>query len=101
MKERCATRLAPVPRSRPVRAQELALASGSVVRTPPLRQAPGEGESLPACKPGSVEASSLGRSFLSERRRRRPLAAYPRRLNRSGQLLAAYSALLRLGFAMP
>jgi AraC-like DNA-binding protein len=42
-----------------------------------------------------------GRSFLSEYGRPYPLAAYPRRLDRGGPPLAAYLALLRLGFAMP
>ena len=42
-----------------------------------------------------------GRSFLSERGRPRPLAAYPQRVGRGGQPLAAYLALLRLGFAVP
>ena len=59
------------------------------------------GASLPACKPGSVEANCFGRSFLCERSHLRPPAAYPRRLRRRGLLLAAYSALLRLGFAVP
>jgi hypothetical protein len=43
----------------------------------------------------------FGRSFLSERDHPRPLAAYPRRLNRGGRLLAAYLALLQLGFTVP
>ena len=73
-----------------------------------------------ACKPGSVEARIalpiprqgdpvLGRSFLSERGRPRPQAAYPRlrasptaeRRWRGGPPLAAYLALLRPGFAEP
>src|SRR5215207_2212872 len=55
---------------------------------------------LPACKPGSVEPK-LGRSFLWERGRPRPRAAYPQRLDRGGPPLAAYLALLPLGFAVP
>src|SRR3954469_7334226 len=55
---------------------------------------------LPACKPGSVEFS-LGRSFLWERGHPRPRAAYPQRLGRGGPPLAAYLALLPLGFAEP
>jgi hypothetical protein len=43
----------------------------------------------------------FGRSFLSECDRPHPLAAYPRRVHRRGLLLAAYSALLQLGFAVP
>ena len=73
-----------------------------------------------ACKPGSVEARIdlpiprqgdpvLGRSFLSERGRPRPQAAYPRlrapptaeRRWRGGPPLAAYLALLRPGFTEP
>ena len=42
-----------------------------------------------------------GRSFLSAAGRPTALAANPRRLDRRGLLLAAYSALLPLGFAMP
>jgi len=42
-----------------------------------------------------------GRSFLSERGHPCSLAAYPQRLDRGGRPLAAYLALLRLGFAMP
>jgi len=41
------------------------------------------------------------RSFLSEYDRSYPLAAYPRRLEREGQSLVAYLALLRLGFTVP
>jgi hypothetical protein len=89
--------------ARAVAARVWAPAAESAARTlpaaPPV-QHKGR-ENLPACKPGSVEARSFGRSFLSERRHRRSLAAYPRRLDRSGLLLAAYSALLRLGFAVP
>ena len=55
---------------------------------------------LPACKPGSVERE-LGRSFLWERGHPRPRAAYPQRLGRGGPPLAAYLALLPLGFAVP
>jgi hypothetical protein len=55
---------------------------------------------LPAYKPGSVEPK-LGRSFLWERGHPRPRAAYPQRLYRGGPPLAAYLALLPLGFAMP
>ena len=55
---------------------------------------------LPACKPGSVEPK-LGRSFLWERGHPRPRAAYPQRLDRDGPSLAAYLALLPLGFAVP
>ena len=44
---------------------------------------------------------STGRSFLSAAGRPTALAANPRRLDRRGLLLAAYSALLPLGFAMP
>src|SRR3954468_736008 len=55
---------------------------------------------LPAYKPGSVERE-LGRSFLWERGRPRPRAAYPQRLGRGGPPLAAYLALLPLGFAEP
>ena len=55
---------------------------------------------LPAYKPGSVERE-LGRSFLWERGHPRPRAAYPQRLGRGGPPLAAYLALLPLGFAMP
>ena len=47
------------------------------------------------------ERCRSGRSFLSEYGRPYPLAAYPRRLHRRGLLLAAYSALLQLGFAVP
>src|SRR6185437_5841687 len=42
-----------------------------------------------------------GRSFLSGCGRPHPLAAYPRRLDRGGPPLAAYLALLRLGFTLP
>ena len=42
-----------------------------------------------------------GRSFLWERDRSRPLAAYPRRPRRGGPPLAAYLALLRPGFTLP
>ena len=42
-----------------------------------------------------------GRSFLWERDRSRPLAAYPRRLDRGGPPLAAYLALLQPGFTLP
>jgi hypothetical protein len=55
---------------------------------------------LPAYKPGSVEPK-LGRSFLWERGHPRPRAAYPQRLCRGGPPLAAYLALLPLGFAVP
>ena len=73
-----------------------------------------------ACKPGSVEARIdlpiprqgdpvLGRSFLSERGRPRPQAAYPRlrapptaeRRWLGGPPLAAYLVLLRPGFTEP
>ena len=54
------------------------------------------------CKPGSVEwIAPLGRSFLSEYDHSYALAAYPRRLGREGPSLAAYLALLQLGFTMP
>jgi hypothetical protein len=65
----------------------------------------------PACKPGSVGAPQprlccTGRSFLSTCSRPHVPAAYPRldvlpRRGRDGPSLAAYSALLRLGFAVP
>jgi hypothetical protein len=56
----------------------------------------------PAYKPGSVERlAPLGRSFLSECSHLHPQAAYPQRLCRGGQPLAAYLALLRLGFTLP
>ena len=60
----------------------------------------------PACKPGSVgsfavDCSGPGRSFLSECGHPHPPAAYPQRLGRGGRPLAAYSALLRLGFTLP
>jgi hypothetical protein len=61
----------------------------------------------PVYKPGSVGHSIMsadlapGRSFLSECSRLHPLAAYPRRLVRGGPPLAAYLALLRLGFTLP
>jgi hypothetical protein len=57
----------------------------------------------PAYKPGSVGRldDPSGRSFLSEYSRPYPLAAYPRRLGREGRSLAAYLALLRLGFTVP
>ena len=42
-----------------------------------------------------------GRSFLSEYGRPYPPAAYPRRLDRGGPPLAAYLALLQLGFTVP
>jgi hypothetical protein len=54
-----------------------------------------------ACKPGSVGVNNAVRSFLSEYGRPYSLAAYPRRLVRRGLLLAAYSALLQLGFTVP
>ncbi len=52
-------------------------------------------------KPGSVGRTSSGRSFLWECDRSHPRAANPRRPDRKGLFLAAYSALLRLGFAVP
>ena len=53
-------------------------------------------------KPGSVGGlATAGRSFLSARGRPRAPAAYPRRLDRDGPSLAAYLALLRLGFTLP
>ncbi len=72
-------------------------------RPPQARPRRGKAQSAssPACKPGSVEAYRFGRSFLWERGHPRPQAAYPRRLFRRGLLLVAYSALLRLGFAVP
>ena len=44
---------------------------------------------------------SSGRSFLSECGHPHPPAADPRRLDRGGLPLAAYLALLRLGFTVP
>src|SRR6202041_2887961 len=42
-----------------------------------------------------------GRSFLSGCGRPHPPAAYPRRVDRGGPPLAAYLALLQLGFTVP
>ena len=70
---------------------------GQQLSPPPPQQS-----SSPAYKPGSVGSlSTSGRSFLSERSHLRPLAAYPQRLDRGGRPLAAYLALLRLGFTLP
>jgi hypothetical protein len=56
----------------------------------------------PVYKPGPVGQPELpGRSFLSECSRLQPLAAYPRRVHRGGPPLAAYLALLQLGFTLP
>jgi DNA-directed RNA polymerase subunit alpha len=48
-----------------------------------------------------LKTKNFGRSFLSECDRPHSLAAYPRRVCRRGLLLAAYSALLQLGFTVP
>ena len=56
------------------------------------------------CRPISRVLSSdcpVGWSFLWERSHPRPRAAYPQRLDRGGPPLAAYLALLPLGFAVP
>ena len=110
------------PRDRRPRRRRAAQASGVCARGwTGTRRGPCRGDEVSSCRMGRrairkrqagsarkrpvsrvlSDDESSGRSFLSECGHPHPPAADPRRLDRGGLPLAAYLALLRLGFTMP